>query len=495
MKYVFAVGIILWQLCCARTVQAEVAFDWVNVLNAGNAADSQTGRGAVAYNYRIATTEVTNSQYTEFLNAVDPTGVNVRGLYNEVMDDNGGILNSGTVDGARYSITPGFENYPVNLVSWYDAARFVNWLHNGQGSGNTESGAYTILGGGATPTNAATIARNPGALFMLPNQDEWYKAAYHDPYAGIPGTYFDYPTGVNADTLPYSDNPNSLNTPDNTNVGNFFRNDDIANGYNGGYAVSGTTNPRQGGVSPYTNVGAYTLAASPYGTFDQGGNVEEWNETKNAGSGREIRGGSWLGEVNGLHVLGSGFFVGTAERPITGFRIASLEVPDPIDYILTVVYQTPEVTGPLVEGFDPLPPTITATVRLRDVIPGASLIGLGQVASFDLELPGENATADDLDSFQLALDSNGTPQSLFWDADDICTGDNLCGVDIANNNFTLDISGTDPATSQPFRYFYSESTNTFAPVPEPSGVTIVVVMAIAATMRRCRLFDRDNLRN
>ena len=38
-----------------------------------------------------------------------------------------------------------------------------------------------------------------------------------------------------------------------------------------------------------TDVGAYTLSASPYGTFDQGGNVSEWNET-GLGSTLGIRG-------------------------------------------------------------------------------------------------------------------------------------------------------------------------------------------------------------
>jgi len=32
-------------------------------------------------------------------------------------------------------------------------------------------------------------------------------------------------------------------------------------------------------VSDVTNKVSYTGSASPYGTFDQGGNVYEWNET------------------------------------------------------------------------------------------------------------------------------------------------------------------------------------------------------------------------
>ena len=42
-----------------------------------------------------------------------------------------------------------------------------------------------------------------------------------------------------------------------------------------------------------TDVGAYTYALSPYGTFDQGGNAYEWIETAVTGSTRGARGGSW----------------------------------------------------------------------------------------------------------------------------------------------------------------------------------------------------------
>ena len=41
-------------------------------------------------------------------------------------------------------------------------------------------------------------------------------------------------------------------------------------------------------------MGAYTGSASPYGTYDQGGNVAEWNEEIVSGSNRGLRGGSWV---------------------------------------------------------------------------------------------------------------------------------------------------------------------------------------------------------
>ncbi|MCO6042881.1 formylglycine-generating enzyme family protein [Aeoliella sp. ICT_H6.2] len=255
-----------------------VTFDWATVGNPGNASDSEvmndgtTGYGSVGYAYRISKHEVTNAQYAEFLNAVDPTGANLDlgggdgFLYDSNMSGNfGGIENTGTVDGAHYVAQTGREQNPVTHVSFFDAMRFVNWLHNGQGGGGTESGVYTIGTG-------LDEIRSTNAKFWIPSEDEWYKAAHYDPS----GVYYDYPTGT--DTVPYSDNPASLNTPDDTNVANFYKNDAIANGYDDGYAVSGSTSfPTN--TNPFIDVGAYTAAASPYGTFDQGGNVTEWNES------------------------------------------------------------------------------------------------------------------------------------------------------------------------------------------------------------------------
>ncbi len=59
------------------------------------AADPATGGlyGAVAYAYQIGKYEVTNGQYTGFLNAADATGANANGIYNTSMgsDARGGI--------------------------------------------------------------------------------------------------------------------------------------------------------------------------------------------------------------------------------------------------------------------------------------------------------------------------------------------------------------------------------------------------------------------
>jgi formylglycine-generating enzyme required for sulfatase activity len=190
--------------------------EWAYVGDPGNAPDTATNClyadcGSVPYEYAIAKYEVTNAQYAEFLNAKaasDPLG-----LYNPSMGSDttlGGITQSGSDGSYSYAAKPGFENKPVVYVSFYDALRFANWLNNGQGSGDTEAGAYTLLGGTPEPSNGTTVTRNPGATKARPSENEWYKAAYYSPG----GTYFEYPTGTDEQTAcvrPASDTGNSAN--------------------------------------------------------------------------------------------------------------------------------------------------------------------------------------------------------------------------------------------------------------------------------------------
>jgi sulfatase modifying factor 1 len=325
MKTTAALILSTFVLFCTEPAHA-VTFDWATIGNPGNAADD-TGFGAVDYTYRISKHEVTNAQYAEFLNAVDPTGANANLggsdglLYNSSMssDARGGInVNGGAANGSKYEIKSGRDNNPVVFVSFFDAMRFTNWLHNGQGSGSTESGVYTIGSG----TNEV---RSASAKYWIPSEDEWYKAAYYDPS----GVYYDYPTGT--DTVPYSDNPSSLNTPDDTNVANFYKNDSIANGYDDGFAVTGSTS-FVSSQNYLTDVGAYSSATSPYGTFDQGGNVWEWNEAVISSSFRGLRGGSFNGLDYFLHADGRYFVNPTGGSIIVGFRVAT--VPEPSTVLL-----------------------------------------------------------------------------------------------------------------------------------------------------------------
>jgi len=279
---------------------AATSIDYVPVGNPGNAPDQYYGPaqfGNVAYHYGIGKYEVTNSQYVEFLNAVDPTGANQLQLYDPFMTSdpqgsNGGInYLPGNSNGTKFAAILGRGDKPVVWVSWYDAVRFANWMHNGQGAGDTETGSYTLLGGTANPTNGLSVVRNPGATWVLPNENEWYKSAYYEPAAtgGDVDDYWLYPTRSNSD--PYSDQPPGSQAPTTSNTANFFRDDGQVNGYNDGFAVTGAVGYSTA-QNYLTDRGAYASAVGPWGTFDQGGNVSEWNETL-IGNVRFIRGGSF----------------------------------------------------------------------------------------------------------------------------------------------------------------------------------------------------------
>jgi len=261
-----------------------VSIETVPVGNAWNLPDTElmrdgtTGYGAVSYEFRIGKYEVTLGQYAEFLNAVAVADRYL--LYSLTLasttGNGGGILRSGVSGSYSYTVF-GSPNRPITYVDWGDVARFANWMHNGQprgpqNSSTTEDGAYTL--NGATSIFALNaVTRNSGARWFIPSENEWYKAAYHK-NDGVTANYWDYPTS--SDFTPYSDQPPGTESPNPSNTANFYRDDLIANGYNDGYAVAGS--PSYEFVNYLTDVGAYTSAPSPYGTFDQGGNLWEWNE-------------------------------------------------------------------------------------------------------------------------------------------------------------------------------------------------------------------------
>jgi formylglycine-generating enzyme required for sulfatase activity len=284
-----------------------VAIDWVTVGDPGNACDSQSQGcfGAVGYTYRIAKYEVTNAQYTEFLNAV--ADADPKALYSADMGSGfGGITRSGSDGSYMYSAIVGREDLPVNQVSFWDGLRFANWLHNGQPSGaqsnaTTEDGAYTLTASGIASN---TIARNSGAAFFVTSEDEWYKAAYYD---SASASYFDYPTGTNTTTVCAA--PGA--TPNTASCD--------AAGSDGADAD----------VDDLTIIGSFSGSASPYGTFDQGGNVHEWNEGISQITERVRRGGGFSNPVGPLQASArSASTTGPDEEAINfGFRVAS--VPEP----------------------------------------------------------------------------------------------------------------------------------------------------------------------
>ncbi len=262
----------------------------------GNAAH-ENGKGAVNYGYNIGTYEVTNGQYVSFLNAKaasDPLG-----LYNPEMTSSthGGIQRSGSSGSYTYSTKSGKENMPVNFVSFWDAARFTNWLTNGEGSGDTETGMYNLTASGIdqnTITRDAT-AWNAGGI-AIASEDEWFKAAY---YKG---------GGLFAGYWGYANQKDTMNTSE-------------ANYENS--------------VGFLTEVGAYATAESAYGTFDQNGNVFEWNEEIILNGLRGLLGGAF--NLTKSQLTDSSGNTPHTESVQYGFRISQLTaIPEPSTFMLFV---------------------------------------------------------------------------------------------------------------------------------------------------------------
>jgi len=268
----------------------------------------------VGYNYNIGKYEVTAGQYTAFLNAVAAT--DTYGLYNASMSDTSygsGITRSGDPGGYTYSVASDFVNRPVNCVSFWDSCRFANWL----GNGDTETGAYTLTVGGMGNN---TITRNAGWKWAVTSEDEWYKAAYYKG-GGTNAGYWLYPTS--SDTAPGQDMAD-------------------ASGNNANYYTAPYALPIDSGK--YTTVvGEFQNSDSPYGTFDQGGNVWEWNEAivyQDANyASRGARGGSFDdssagGTIGDYYPQASYRNYGppTYEDPHVGFRVSEA-VPEPSSII------------------------------------------------------------------------------------------------------------------------------------------------------------------
>ena len=316
-------GLLMAAGLLAGSAVTAVTIDVVSVGNTQNSNDD-TGYGAVDYEYQIGKYEVTAGQYVEFLNAVADEE-DTYGLYDGNMDDQSwgcqitrsGSSGSYTYDfsGAPEGDAEDWEDRPVNYVSWGDAARFANWMHNGQPSGaqndnTTEDGAYD-MDGKTSNADLVTISRELDAIWAIPTENEWYKAAYHK-NDGDTGNYFTYPTS--------SDSPpsNDLGDPDPGNNATF--NDST---YTVGY--------------PYyrTNAGDHENSESPYGTFDQGGNLTEWNESIQYGSWRGFRGGGYADTATSLAADTRGGQLPSGDYYI-GFRLVRLVIPEPNSAALLV---------------------------------------------------------------------------------------------------------------------------------------------------------------
>jgi formylglycine-generating enzyme required for sulfatase activity len=288
----------------------QTSVQFVTVGDPGNAPDT-TGFGAVSYTYQMGEFDVTAAQYTQFLNAVAKT--DPYRLFNASMSPAGGygtpgIVQSGTSGNFTYSVAASNANFPVDEVSWGDAARFCNWLANGQpttgveNASTTENGSYA-LNGAVISGQLAAVTRAPFATYVIPTENEWYKAAYYKGGSTNAG-YWLYPTQSNS-------TPSNVLSMTGSNNANFVD------------PILGATDPATG----VTSVGTFADSPSSYGTFDQGGDVNQWLQPNLVGSAFFVRGGDFAGDYS---LLQSDSRVGvdpTAGAVNIGFRIA--EVPEP----------------------------------------------------------------------------------------------------------------------------------------------------------------------
>ncbi|MFM7374218.1 MAG: SUMF1/EgtB/PvdO family nonheme iron enzyme, partial [Chthoniobacterales bacterium] len=133
--------------------------DFVSIGNAGNAADTNS-YGAVPYQYRVGTYEITQDAITK-----------------------------ATASGmANVTAGPWTGNQPAANISWYEAAAFVNWLNTSTGKqaayNLTFSGSWSMTlwsSGNAWQAGGENLYRNKDAFYFLPSENEWYKAAYYNP--------------------------------------------------------------------------------------------------------------------------------------------------------------------------------------------------------------------------------------------------------------------------------------------------------------------------
>lgn len=374
---------LVWSL--AATLSWGVTFDWAFVGNAGNnpddrimskggAADMTTGYGAVDYDFRIAKQHVTNTQYTEFLNSVDPAGDRPFELYNSNMSNSvigtdgrsytGGIdFDSAAPAGTKYATKSGQENYPATWINWTSGARFVNWLSNGQGTGDTENGVYDM--------SLNVPERSPDASFFLPSEDEFYKAAYYDPNKDGSGGYWEY--GIQADTPPTSEAPAGGTTSAN-------RSDDSGNARTYWQRNGGTFDDS---VDYLTEVGAYEDATSHYGLHDVDGLMYQWTEASrmvNTFRGPEelpiYRGGAWYygADSSGASHRNAYSFREVVSYHWYGLRIAAL----------------PDESGPPNGDFDD-----NGTFEVADIDALVSVIAAGtNEVAFDMNGDGIVDTQD-----------------------------------------------------------------------------------------------------
>jgi sulfatase modifying factor 1 len=263
----------------------QFSMEFVTIGNPGNAADttgSPNPAGSVAYTYSIGKYEVSRDMITK-ANSAGSLGITLADMTS--YGGNG-------------------VNRPATGITWYEAAKYVNWLNTSTGGTAAykfDGGTFQLWSAGDAGYNANNLFRNSNAKFWLPSVDEWYKAAF----GNLNGTWNNYATG--SDSAPTA----------------------VASGTAANTAVYKSNPVVLTGPADITSAGGL----SPYGTMGQGGNVWEWNETAQDGINNTVteyrgtRGGQYGSLSNNISSSVNGANLPTHQDVVTGFRVAS--VPEP----------------------------------------------------------------------------------------------------------------------------------------------------------------------
>jgi formylglycine-generating enzyme required for sulfatase activity len=278
--------------------------------------------GGVGYTYGIGEFEITVSQYVTFLNTVDRAGKNLHDLYNDDMQPTvwpkyGSVRYTSSASlGAHYSVAyPEWAQKPFNFGDFRRGARFVNSLYNGKvlskvasTSGGFKYVSYQVRLSPQTERGMYDMAsktpeRGKSSGFVLPSNNEWVKAAYYDPKHGGTDSYWAYPTGPFDPPNPSVLNPTTGDVVNSTTqpLSTYNPNDPQSSVDTPGSPAGSAPNwcPAQAGpdceqifppdlaqgvdlpsqyMANVSTVGQ-TKTPSPWGTYDQGGNVVEILDT------------------------------------------------------------------------------------------------------------------------------------------------------------------------------------------------------------------------
>ncbi len=280
--------------------------------------------GGGNWDFGIARTELSQLQWVEFLNAFSdvpvPQGRGWSQAVNQLLVGGGaigrgmGAIGMGSQGRFVWGVTPEGANLPVLGSSWFGAATYCNWLHNGREASIDAllNGAYDLRGIDSTHVGSTVnITRNAGARYWIPTYDEWAVAAFYDPNRNGLGQ---------AGWWPYLDARERSPIPGRPGEGES--------------AAEWAETPNLGEYFSYP-VGSYPNSQSPWGLLDTSGSANEVLEgllypTDADRTFAGPRSGPFGSAVGVLHIPG---WVG-AEGALgiggfTGLRIATYTVPSP----------------------------------------------------------------------------------------------------------------------------------------------------------------------